>query len=158
MNRNKRTGRFKKNESSRSFYGTLFLICYIFVLVVTTPSIPIVYTSAEELPQEPKTILLDVHINWTEDRIKQEIRTVFHEEPETFIRIARCESELNPNAHNEKTDDFGILQINKHYHGEDMESLGLDPLNVRDNLTFGRILYDKYGKTPWKASKKCWSL
>lgn len=158
MNRNKRTGRYQKKESGwRTFYGSLFLGFYVFVLAVTSPSIPVVYTNAEE-PHEPKVVLIEVRINWTEDRIKQEIRTIFHEEPETFIRIAKCESEFNPNAHNEETDDFGILQINKHYHGEDMEALGLDPFNVQDNLAFGRILYDKYGTSPWNASKKCWSL
>lgn len=156
MKRNKRTGRYIKKESSnRTLYGTLFIVAYIFVVAVTTPSIPIEYISAQE-PSEPKVVLIEARINWTEERIKQEIAFVFHEEPNTFIRIAECESELNPKAHNEETDDFGILQINKHYHGDEMESLGLDPLDVKDNLTFGRRLYDESGKSPWSASRHCW--
>lgn len=108
---------------------------------------------AEEAPQE---VLIESHIDWTPERIKSEIRKVFHEEPETFVKIAKCESGLLPHAHNAKTNDGGILQINDHYHGERLKELGLDPFKVEDNLKYGRMLYDEFGKQPWSASKHCW--
>lgn len=162
MNRNKRTGRFQK-ESNRSFYGTLFIICYIFVLVVTTPSIPVVYTNAEELPQEPKTILIEVRINWTEERIIQEINTVFGDNP-IMVRIAKCESTLMHEKNGDVVrgkvdpDDTGLMQINKRYHGAEAEKLGLDLEDIQDNLAYAKHLFNREGTTPWNSSRKCWSL
>ena len=119
---------------------------------------PIVYV-AEAKEVEPKEVLIEARINWTEERIKEEIRETFPEAPETFIRIAKCESNFLPHAYNptNNSHDGGILQISQKYHGEEMEKMKLDPYNVQDNLKFGRILYEESGLSPWSASKHCWN-
>lgn len=116
---------------------------------------PIVY--ARE-PEPPKEVLLQVKIDWNDkERIKEEIRKVFPEQPELLIRVAQCESGLIPHAHNSSTNDGGIFQISEPYHGHRLKELGLDPFKVEDNLKYARLLYDESGLQPWSASKHCWS-
>lgn len=113
--------------------------------------------------QEPiaHVVLIEPKIDWTEDRIKEEIRTVFHEKPELFVKIASCEGVRNghivADAHNPKTNDDGVFQINEAAHGEEVKELGLDMMNPKDNIQFARMLYDRNGVRDWSASKSCWS-
>lgn len=68
------------------------------------------------------------------------------------LRVANCESGMNPNAKNSKNAngsvDSGIFQINSVHHTR-MEKLGLDVWNPRDNIKFAKILYDESGFMPW---------
>lgn len=93
---------------------------------------------------------------WTEERIVEEIRRIFPEQPETMIRIARCESGLDYDVIS-KTNDRGLMQINMQAHGKELERLGVDPLTVEGNLSFARKLYDERGTQPWYMSKHCWN-
>jgi hypothetical protein len=76
-------------------------------------------------------------------------------------RIAWCESRYDSEIVS-PTNDFGLFQINNHAHGERLKELGLDPLNVDDNIMYARMLYDngvKYygdGTKDWYMSKSCW--
>ena len=101
-------------------------------------------------------------IEWTEERIKEEIRKVFPENGEEMIRVASCEGvkdgRIHAEAYNAATDDHGVLQINEYYHGKTYRALGFT--NMKDpiqNLAYGKILYDQSGLQPWSASKPCWS-
>lgn len=111
--------------------------------------------------QEQTIELIEVpeEIEWTEERIKEEIRTTFPEMPETFVRIADCESDFLPTAYNptNNSHDGGIFQISKKYHGKELEALGLDPYDIEDNLKYARLLYEKNGTRDWNASKHCWN-
>ncbi len=84
------------------------------------------------------------------------IRETFPEQPNLMVEIARCESGLKPDAVS-PTGDYGLLQINLKAHGERLEELGLDPLNLQDNLTYARMLYDNRGTDDWYMSEHCWS-
>ena len=98
----------------------------------------------------PRVVLIGTEINWTPERIEQEIREVFYETPNTAVAIFKCESELKPDAFNDKntngTDDTGIAQINSVH-----DTTGYDLYDVQDNLEFARKLFDSKGQkfTDW---------
>lgn len=123
---------------------------------------PIIVTNAQE-PEEPKPVLIEIRINWTEERIIQEINTVFGDNP-IMVRIAKCESTLMHEKNGEVVrgivdpDDTGLMQINKRYHGKEAEKLGLDLEDIQDNLAYAKHLFNREGTTPWNSSRKCWSL
>ena len=109
------------------------------------------YQAVEVIP-EPRVVLIATEITWTEERIIEEIKTTFPEEPELAVLIAKCESGLNPNAINDrntnKTIDRGIMQINSVH-----DTTGYDLFDVQDNLAFARKLYDESKWLPWV----CWT-
>lgn len=158
-------GQYTKHESGyTTFMVSLFVVGYIMVIAFHSPSEPITIVSAEE--KEPEVVQIEVRINWTQERIEKEIRKVFHEEPDTFVRIAECESKFKSHAFNptNKSNDMGILQVSERYHKEEYTRLGFtDMHDIQQNLQFSRILYDKNkakggdGKADWSASFKCWS-
>ena len=71
--------------------------------------------------------------------------------------MAKCESGLNPDAHNGKnangTTDGGLFQINSS-HDARMEKLGLDKYDPEDNVKFARILYEENNWKPWVCAHK----
>lgn len=91
-------------------------------------------------------------MDWTTDRIKEEIRNVFPEDPETMIRIAKCESGFLPHVEG-PTDDHGIFQL----HAPSHDLSGIDVYDPGENIAFARKLYDESGTQPWNSSKNCWS-
>lgn len=124
------------------------------IFIHSRPENVIIYQAeAKEVP-----VQIEVHINWTKERIEQEIRTVFPEQPELMLKVAKCESRLNPNAYNPTngSHDGGIFQISEKYHGKALNLMGLDAYDIQDNLKYARILYDKNGLSDWTASAKCW--
>lgn len=115
---------------------------------------PIVYEALAE-EGEPREILIETKVEWTEERIIEEIKNTFPEQPERMVKVARCESGIK-NVPGKLSDDGGIFQINI-THKEELEKQGLDRYNIADNIKFARYLYDHGGLSHWKASKECWS-
>lgn len=111
---------------------------------------PVVY--ARE-PDAPKEVLIEAEINWTEDRIIQEIKSTFPEQPDLMVKVARCESGLRPDAKG-PTNDHGLYQIHVPTHKANLD--GVDLYDPKENIAFARKLYDANGLQPWKASKHCW--
>lgn len=84
--------------------------------------------------------------------------------PEILERIAMCESQGKHlgedgnvllgtiNKH-----DIGKYQINALYWDESAKDLGMDIYTEEGNEAFAMELYDRYGTSPWKWSKKCWN-
>lgn len=120
-----------------------------------TMGAPIVYAAE---PEAPKTILIGTKIEWTEERIIQEIKNTFPDAP-IMVEVAKCESRFKQYAYNptNNSHDGGIFQISKKYHGEEMNELGVDQYDIQENIQFARKLYEREGLKPWNASKKCWS-
>lgn len=90
----------------------------------------------------------------TEPRsIEQKIRDTFPEDPDTAVRIAKCESSMNPKAINRKNKngsvDYGLFQINS-VHGYTENYL----MDIDNNLRIARELYDRQGWRPWVCSWK----
>ena len=103
---------------------------------------------AETVKEEPREVLLEVVYNWTPERIEQEIRTVFHEQPDLAVAVFRCESGLKPHAKG-PTSDFGIAQIHKPSWHQKAIKLGYEDYqtDVIDNLAMARYIYDGAGGT-----------
>ena len=68
------------------------------------------------------------------------------------LRIATCESGLNPKAYNGNNDngttDGGLWQIND-VHNPTLAELGLDKYDPEDATKFARMLYDERGFNDW---------
>ena len=92
--------------------------------------------------------------------IEQRIREIAKEkcvDPELAVRVAKCESALNPSARNvNKTGsvDRGLYQWNNLYHPEITDAMAYDP----DVATREFCKAVKAGNLSWwNASKTCWN-
>ncbi|MCA9364144.1 hypothetical protein KC727_02905 [Candidatus Kaiserbacteria bacterium] len=90
------------------------------------------------------------------------VRAYFKDIP-VMIQIARCESHFrhilsDGSVLRGKVDsaDVGVMQINTRYHGQTASDLGLNLLNLYDNMSYARDLYERQGTKPWSASAPCW--
>ena len=79
-------------------------------------------------------------------------------DPALAVRVARCESGLNPAAININTDkskDRGLFQWNDKWHPEITDEIAFDPECATrafcDAVSSGNISW-------WNASKKCWNV
>jgi len=124
----------------------------------------VVYIREAEAKEEEVEVILEVKIDWTKERIEQEIRKTFPEEPNTAVAVAWAESELysdahNPEAHKNRKDEvlcygsFGIMQIGCVHYMKDPEELK----DIKFNLEKARAIYDDSkartgnGWLPWGA-------
>ncbi len=80
-----------------------------------------------------------------------------------MVEIARCESGFRHYNSDGSVlrgfvnrSDVGVMQINKFYHGDRADQLGLDIFSREGNLAYAMYLYEKQGTTPWLASGACW--
>jgi len=108
---------------------------------------PIHYAQAEEAP---RVILIGTTTK--EKTIEQKIRDTFPEDPETALKIAKCESNFIPTAKS-PTNDHGLMQINLTVHSGRVKEMGIDVYDVDDNLRFARLLYDESKWKPWVCRK-----
>lgn len=90
------------------------------------------------------------------------VRSYFKDEP-VLAEIARCESSFRqfdkdglPLRGKVNKGDIGVMQINRYYHEDDANELGIDIYTLDGNLEFAKRLYGKYGNKPWSSSSKCW--
>jgi len=93
-----------------------------------------------------------------------EVRKYFSDIP-VMIQVARCESGFRHTLEDGtvlkgRVDprDTGVMQINSFYHGKKAAELGLDLLNLEDNMAYARYLYETQGIAPWNASSSCWGV
>ena len=96
--------------------------------------------------------------------VEEEVKEYFADIP-IMAEIAKCESSfrhylddgtvlrgrVNPK-------DVGVMQINTYYHGEQAENLGLDLLDLKENMEYARHLYNKRGTRDWFWSEHCWGV
>lgn len=85
--------------------------------------------------------------------IEEKISEVFGKDGDLAIRIAKCESSLNPRAKNKDSSARGLFQIMQSWHKIDEKWL-LDP---DINIKVAKKLFDEQGTVPWNASKWCWN-
>lgn len=118
----------------------------------------------ETATSSPRTILIEVKIDWTRDRIIEEIRATFPESPDLAVAIAKCESGLNPTIRSQhqlsygQERSYGIMQVHAPDWHDDALRLGYDnyQTDVQDNLKMARYIYEQAGKrfTPWSCYTK----
>ena len=99
------------------------------------------------IAEEPKVVLIEVKIDWTEERIKEEIRNTFPENPNTAIAIAKCESGLKMVRARAildygREESYGVMQIHAKVHHKTALSHGLDDYqtDIAENVAMGRIV------------------
>ncbi len=78
--------------------------------------------------------------------------------PILALRIAWCESKLNPNAINinqDGSEDVGLFQWNLKYHPEITKEIALDPIEATmlfcEAVNEGNLYW-------WNSSKNCWDI
>lgn len=98
----------------------------------------------------PYDSCVEVRVEWTEERIVEEIKKTFPEEPELAVAIARCESNFKPSAVG-PTSDYGIFQIHAPSWDSKARQLGLENYrtDVQENLAMARHIYLNANKT-WR--------
>jgi hypothetical protein len=91
------------------------------------------------------------------------VRSYFRDIP-IMAEIARCESTFRHTLPDGSvlrgkvdSDDTGVMQINRRYHGERAAELQLDINDIYHNMAYARYLYETQGVQPWSASAPCWS-
>lgn len=79
------------------------------------------------------------------------IRAIWPDDSEErAIRIARCESQLNPNARNPRSSATGVFQVLASTHGAHARRLGMWPLtDPEKNIRFALELHRRSGFRPW---------
>jgi hypothetical protein len=93
--------------------------------------------------------------------VEQQIRTIAKQngiDAELAVRVAKCESGLNPQAVNVNTDnsiDRGLYQINSKYHPEVTEAQAFD---ITFACQFFCTAFKNQNLSWWNASRTCWDL
>lgn len=108
------------------------------------PTVPVV-KAAEPIIKSPVTV-------------EEKIRASFPEDPDMAVKVAFCESSLNPNAKHTNSSASGLFQIIKGtWRGYKCGDNQFDP---DQNIECARKIYlrNGWGSTAsWAASKPCWS-
>lgn len=123
-------------------------------IVIHVLSQPVVYVKEVEASEPEEVVVqLEVKIEWTKERIEQEIRTVFHEAPNTAVAIFKCESGLRADIQSHHTlsygreESFGVTQIHARDWHKKAIALGFENYRTDpgDNLKMARHIYDGRG-------------
>lgn len=89
--------------------------------------------------------------------VESAIRRAFPKDPARAVRIARCESRLNPTAVNPRSGASGLFQIHP-MHRKLVAATGYRWEQMREvepNLVIARKL-GRNGWSPWNESQRCW--
>lgn len=109
-------------------------------------------TTTEEVKPEPQKVRIKV--NYSKEGIERLIRETFPEDPETAVKIAKCESGLDVDIQSRhqlsygQERSFGVFQI----HAPDWHTtavrLGYEEYktDAADNIAMARYIYDNAGK------------
>lgn len=134
-------------------------ISYLKTNVVEAKEIEIL---TDTIQKQREIVLLE--IDWTKEAIEKKIRETFPEDPETAIKIAKCESGLVADIQSHHTlsygreESFGIFQIHARAWDKKAKELGFWEYksDVMDNLNMARFIYDSAGKrwSPWSCFTK----
>ena len=95
---------------------------------------------------------------WDSKSIEKYIREVFPEDPETAVKVAKCESGLVPDIQSHhilsygREESYGVFQIHARAWNNVAWELGYTEYKyqVEDNVLLARHIYDISGKT-WRA-------
>lgn len=116
------------------FAITVGIISGIIIDIMKTNSI-IVYEAQAE---ERKEVLIETVINWTPERIEQEIQTQakkYGADPKIMANVIQCESQgsttiqsLSRNKKGERENSWGLVQIHLTSHKDISKEQALDPM------------------------------
>ena len=113
---------------------------------------------------EVQPVEVELEIIYTTEDIIRKIKETFPEDPETAVKIARCESGLNIEIQSKhilsygQERSYGLFQIHAPDHHKTALRLGYDnyQTDIDDNLAMARYIYDAAGKrwTAWSCYTK----
>lgn len=125
------------------------------------PSVTIVETARAQEEVQPREVRIEVipkKIEWTSERIEEEVRATFPNEPNIAVAVAKSESgallkntAYNPEWHYDRQGNpicqgsFGVMQIACIHNIEDPEAL----FDVRLNLQKAAEIYEDSGWWRW---------
>lgn len=143
-----------KNERWVQIIGFSILGGITLGLLIDRLREPIVYVNvaqAEELIGKEQVVMIEVV--YDKAGIERLIRETFHEEPNTAVAIAKCESGLDADIQSHHTlsygreQSFGVFQIHARDHDKTAKRLGFEEYrtSVEDNVAMARFLYDSRG-------------
>jgi len=95
------------------------------------------------------------------ETVEQAIRRIAVDEgvdPDLAVRVATCESGLNPDATNtnfDKSMDRGLYQWNDHWHPEITDDIAFD---IEKSVRAFCKAFKAGNLYWWNASKKCWKI
>lgn len=129
--------------------------------VFSTPHV--IEVQAATIKEKPVEVQLLVVINWTPERIEQEIRTVFHEEPNTAVAVVKAEGGLNVEIQSHYVDNgvrepsFCAFQIHEPTWMSEAKKLGYSDYktNPKSCVKMAKYIYDNTGRNfnQWSAYK-----
>lgn len=99
--------------------------------------------------------MIEVKVDWTRERIEEEIRNTFPEAPNTAVAIAKCESGLKADIQShhvlngEREQSFGVFQVHSPSWHRLAMKLGYEDYRTDpgDNIKMARYIYDNAGKS-----------
>lgn len=122
----------------------------------------VVEAKNEVVVEQPQEVRIEVV--WSKDEIEKEIRRVFHEEPNTAVAVAKCESGLIADIQSQHKQSygqersFGLFQAHEPDWGHVAKELELTKwkTDVVENIQLARHIYDVSGKSfrPWSCFTK----
>jgi len=123
---------------------------------------PIVIPNPTPLVEEVKASSRKIKDINSKEEVEEYVHEYFKETP-ILAKVAYCESTLRHVGKDgyvirgivDKR-DVGLMQINEGYHLETANKLGHDIYTLEGNMDYAKVLYQKFGLSPWKASSKCW--
>ncbi len=104
--------------------------------------------------------LVSKGINWEQElknpkTVEQLVIDAFPDAPVMF-RIARAESQFNPEAKNPESTATGVFQILIGTWKDKRYGCTGERTNAIDNIACARKIYDISGTVPWNSSKENW--
>lgn len=133
-------------------YTLLFLLVMVILGYVTRSKELIWPISRGQVQYIDKAYAVEVEKYVIPETVEQKIRATFKEDPETAVKVAKCESGLRPDAKNPNSSARGVFQIMQSWHRINEKWL----LNEDVNIQVAYQLWQEQGWTPWEASRNCW--
>ena len=105
---------------------------------------------------EAKSIAVEKTTKTPKSEVEGLIRKHFGEHAEKAIKVAKCESGLNPNAKNKHSTASGVFQIIKGTWIGNRKAMGLDTdlslrFNAEENIKTAKYIYDHRNWQPWEC-------
>lgn len=110
--------------------------------------------SANHVNTVYETVYVEKPVYIQPESIEDKIRATFVEDPDTAVRVAFCESSMNPRARNSTSSARGIYQIMQSWHKINEKWL----FNEDVNIAVAYQLWQEQGWRPWEASRHCWGV
>lgn len=145
-------------------FGSAFLAFAVASTGILSPSPSYVGTWLTRVNPPAPVVLDQEELMRTYKNISTEEKVLnYFSDIPILAAVAQCESQTThitkdgePLRGIANPKDIGVMQINETFHSKKAIELGYDIYTLEGNLAYARFLYDEFGLSPWRASKRCW--